>query len=97
MCEGIESTEMKDVYHAPYERDEQLIGANPCTRGPAYWCDTVENAVDCNVRKLFPFSTCTRQRIVIPDHSNTRSPYSLIESSCLICVFCIFVVLVHSC
>ena len=60
MCEGIESMEMKEVYYAPYEKEEQLIGANPCTRGPAYWCATVENAVDCNVRKWFPFSTCTR-------------------------------------
>ena len=83
MCEGLESTEMKEVQHAPYVKEEQLIGANPCTRGPAYWCATVENAVDCNVRKM---STCSGSRIV---------SYLICDSfSVLVCAMCSLLLMV---
>lgn len=30
-----------------------LIGDNPCTYGPSYWCQSAQNAEVCRVSKIF--------------------------------------------
>merc|ERR1712003_160200 len=42
-----------DLFITPQpQKPEFIVGANPCTWGPSYWCASAENAAECDsVRK----------------------------------------------
>lgn len=38
-----------DFYEDTQQQQPPLVGGNPCTWGPSYWCASEKNATDCGL------------------------------------------------
>ena len=70
LCDGKTKKPMMLIAAAPEAlvvvKKVELLGQNKCTWGPAFWCDTLENAKRCNVsqRSLHYMLEDIRTRVI---------------------------------